>query len=126
MEQTRNTIFKVETYDVAKLKSNWRIVYFPDKVEIMVVTSYGKAMAVQQQSARRCLVLSKSQAPKAFPQVFTNSEIKGKELQQRTIILKVSPEQYAFVNRFGNVTAYLRSLIDRQMKYSIMKTTTHL
>lgn len=118
MEETRNKVFKVVTYDVSDLKKNWRIVYFPDKGEMMIVTSLGKAKEASDLSWGKSVILTKSQAPKAYPQVFTNSKIEQVELSQRTIVLKVSPEQYAFCRRFGNVSKYLRMLIDRQMKQS--------
>lgn len=116
MEQRLNEFLKVETYDVADMKSNWRIVYFPEKGEMMVVTSYGKANDVNGLTYDKSVILTKSQAPKAYPKVFRNSQIGKARQQQHKIILTITPEQYAFLHRFGNVNAYIRSLIDNQMK----------
>lgn len=117
MEQTLNKIIKVTTtYDVADMKANWRIVYFYKRRQIIMVSSFSNAVGIRQRHVGECRVLTKSQAPKAYPKVFTNSGIKKTVQTQHKIILTISPEQYAFLHRFGNVNAYIRSLIDRQMK----------
>lgn len=118
MEELTNKAINVVTYDVAEMKKNWRIVYFPDKSEMIVVSSLAKAKEASGLSWGTSVILTKSQAPKAYPDVFTNSEIGKVSLQKRTIVLHVSPEQYAFCHRFGDVSKYLRMLIDTQMKQS--------
>ena len=50
MEQTFNKAFKVETYDVAGMQRNWRIVYFPTSREMMVVKSVDKAEIARLQT----------------------------------------------------------------------------
>lgn len=67
-------------------------------------------------SAVNFAMVTKRQAPRSFPKVFTDSSAKTVELERRTIILRVSNEQYAFLSRFGNISAYLRQLIDKQMQ----------
>ncbi len=116
MEQTFNKTFSVDTYDVAEIQKNWRIVYFPEQREMMVVKSHDKAEIMVMRASKPAYVLTRRQAPRSFPKVFTDSTVKVVSLQQRTVILKVSNEQYDFMARFGNVSAYLRQLIDQQMK----------
>ena len=119
MEQTFNKPFHVNTYDVAEIQKNWRIIYFPQQEEVIIAKSYDKAelIATKESFRRVGYVLTRRQAPRSFPQVFYDSENQTeRELEKRTVILKVSPEQYAFIARFGNVSAYLRQLIDQQMK----------
>ena len=117
MEQTLNTIIKVTTtYDVADMKANWRIVYFYKRRQIIVVSNFSNAVGIRQRNVGECIVLTKSQAPKAYPKVFTNSGIKKAIQTQHKLILTITQEQYTFLHRFGNVNAYIRSLIDRQME----------
>ena len=117
MEQTFNKAFKVETYDVAGMQKNWRIVYFPTSREMMVVKSVDKAeIARLQTHGQTGVVLTRRQAPRSFPDVFHDSEAKPVNLEQRTVILKLSNEHYDFCAKFGNISAYLRMLIDRQME----------
>jgi hypothetical protein len=116
MEQTFNKTFSVDTYDVAGIQKNWRIVYFPEQQEMMVVKSHDKAAIVVMRSSKPAYVLTRRQAPRSFPSVFSDSEAKTVSLQQRTVLLIVSPEKYAFLAKQGNISAYLRSLIEREMQ----------
>ena len=117
MEQTFNKAFKVETYDVAGMQKNWRIVYFPEQHEMIVTKSLDKAeLARLKENDKSGIILTRRQAPRSFPSVFSDSTAKPVNLSQRTVIVKVSQQQYAFMAKFGNVSAYLRMLIDRQMK----------
>lgn len=118
MEQKFNELFKVKTYDVIGIKKQWRIIYIPNERKMMVVNNYYQAQAINAgRLDGKGIILTRTQAPKAFPDVFINSENDvPSDLPQRTIILKVSPEQYAFCARFGNISAYLRSLIDKEMQ----------
>ena len=115
MEQTFNKTIKVETYDVADIQKNWRIVYFPAAKEMIVTKSFDKAK-IALANDNTGVILTKRQAPRSFPNVFSDSSAKQVNLPQRTIILKVSHEQYAFLSKYGNISAYLRQLIDQQMK----------
>ena len=115
MEQIFNKAFKVETYDVAGMQKNWRIVYLPTRNEMIITKSYDKAQLVRIKTDYEGIILTRTQAPKAFPKVFTDSKAGTQaNLPQRTVILKVSPTQYAFCARHGNISAYLRSLIDSE------------
>lgn len=117
MEQTFNKAFKVETFDVANILKNWRIVYLPTTKEVIITKSVDKAKIARLQIPDRAgIILTKRQAPRSFPDVFTDSSAKPVELERRTVILRVSNEQYAYLSRFGNISAYLRRLIDQQMQ----------
>lgn len=119
MEQTFNKLIPVSTYDVAGIKKNWRIIYLPTTKKIIITKSYDKAQLARIKTDYEGIILTRTQAPKAFPEVFTDSEISiPTNLPQRTIILKVLPEQYAFCASHGNISAYLRSLIDRERTVS--------
>ena len=83
----------------------------------MVVKSVDKAEIARLQTfGQTRIVLTKRQAPRSFPDIFHDSEAKPVTLEKRTVILKLSNEQYAYCARFGNISAYLRSLIDREMQ----------
>lgn len=117
MEQTFNKTIKIETYDVADIQKNWRIVYFPEQHEMIVTKSLDKAeLARLKEKDKSGIILTRRQAPRSFPTVFSDSTAKPVNLTHRTVIVKVSQQQYAFMAKFGNVSAYLRMLIDGQMK----------
>lgn len=118
MEQKFNELIKVKTFDVVTIKKQWRIIHLPKEKKMMIVNNYYQAQAINASTLSGSgIILTRTQAPKAFPDVFIDSENDvPSDLPQRTIILKVSPEQYAFCARFGNISAYLRSLIDREMQ----------
>lgn len=117
MELTFNKAFKVTTFDVATIQKNWRIVYLPTTKEMIITKSVDKAKIARLQIPEKAgIILTKRQAPRSFPKVFTDSSAKPVNLEQRTVILRVSNEQYAFLSRFGNISGYLRQLIDEQMQ----------
>lgn len=119
MELKFNELFKVETFDVSDIKTNWRIIYIPKEKKMMVTKNYYQAQIINASMLKGAgIVLTRTQAPKAYPKVFHDSTIvPNTRLQlQRTIILKVSPEQYAICASHGNISAYLRSLIERDNK----------
>ncbi len=117
MELTFNKAFKVTTFDVATIQKNWRIVYLPTTKEMIITKSVDKAKIASLQIPEMAgIILTKRQAPRSFPKVFTDSSAKPVNLEQRTVILRVSNEQYAFLSRFGNISGYLRQLIDEQMQ----------
>ena len=118
MEQKLNELINVKNYDVSGMKKNYRIIYLPNEKKMMIVNNCYQAQAINASKLDGSgIILTATQAPKAFPDVFIDSENDvPSNLPQRTIILKVSPEQYAFCARFGNISAYLRSLIDREMQ----------
>lgn len=118
MEQKFNELFKGKAYDVVDIKKQWRIIYLPKEKKMMIVNNYYQAQAINASKLDgKGIILTRTQAPKAFPDVFIDSENDvPSDLPQRTIILKVSPEQYAFCATHGNISAYLRSLIERDNK----------
>lgn len=119
MEQTFNKVIKVETCDVADMHKNWRIVYFPSQKEMIITRNAPKAELEAARAGfenRTAIVLTKRQAPRSFPNVFNDSSAKPVTAEQRTIILKVSKEQYAFLASKGNISSYLRSLIDLEIR----------
>lgn len=116
MEQTFNKLLPVTTFDVADMDRNWMVIYLPEKKQVMILRTARIADKVISRLNENAIALTKSQAPKAYPEVFFNSKKKKMDQKERTIVLKVSPEQYAFCHRSKNISDYLRKLIDEQMK----------
>ena len=118
MEQKFYKLFKGKAYDVVGIKKQWRIIYIQRENMMTIANNYYQAQAINMSKFDgKGVILTRTQAPKAFPDVFIDSEIDvPSNLPQRTIILKVTPEQYTFCATHGNISAYLRSLIDNDKK----------
>lgn len=101
-------------FDVTALGRNHRILYNKEKKTIIIKSSNEQAMKAN--TNERAEVLTASKAPRVYPDVFTNTSKTQYEGDTRTIILRVPQEMYLFCCRQGNITAYLRSLIDREMQ----------
>lgn len=111
-----NKVIKLTSkkFDVAELSGNHRILYNKEGQTIIIKCSRGLAMKANVSG--KVEVLTASQATRRYPDVFTNSSRTMFEGDTRTIILRVPQEMYLFCCRQGNITAYLRSLIDREMQ----------
>ena len=106
-----------EPMDVSGILKNNRILYFKDegKVVFKSCTAFARK-ANREEFGGRAIILTKNEAPKLYPKVFINSQKKEYEGETRTIILHVNREQHAFCRQQGNISAFLRSLIDREMQ----------
>lgn len=106
-----------EKLDVAKFSKNHRILYFPSQRQIIIKCSREVALRDNKEKFDgKAIVLTKGQAPRSYPDVFTNTSKQMYDGEKRTILLRVPKEMYVFCCRHGNVTAYLRSLIENDMK----------
>ncbi|MDY4040015.1 MAG: hypothetical protein SOY49_11405 [Prevotella sp.] len=101
-------------YDVAVLGRDHRILYYKKQKTIIIKSSYGQAMKANADG--RAEVLTASQAPRRYPDVFTDSSKSQFEGDTRTIMLRVPQDMYVFCCRQGNITAYLRGLIKKEME----------
>ena len=118
MEQVFNESFKVETYDVANIKKSWRIIYCPREKTMLVTKSFYQAQVILATRMKDGgIMLTRTKAPKAFPDVFMDSEVKvSQSKKMRKFLLKMPSEQFTFCARHGNISAYIRSLIDKEMQ----------
>lgn len=106
-------------FDVSGLGRNHRIIYIPWLKRIVIKSSSKTAMLDNEvKYAGRAEILTASQAPRRYPDVFTDSSKSQFEGDTRTIMLRVPQDMYVFCCRQGNITAYLRSLIEAEMKKS--------
>lgn len=103
-------------FDVAGLGRNHRILYYQREKTIIIKSSYEQAMKANADG--RAEVLTASQAPRRYPDVFTDSSKSQFEGDTRTIMLRVPQDMYVFCCRQGNITVYLRGLIRREMECS--------
>lgn len=104
-------------FDVSGLGRNHRIIYIPWLKRIVIKSSSKTAMLDNEvKYAGEAEILTASQAPRRYPQVFTNSSKTQFSGDIRTIMLRVPSDMYRFCCKQGNITAYLRSLIEKEMK----------
>lgn len=113
MEQTFNKKIPVKRYDVTAMKHLWRIVFFPENSE-MIVTK--RPEIAKKLAVAGSIVLTKSNAPKAFPGVFVNTSIETVRDEAKVVMVRLSAEQYAFCHRSMRASNFIRGLIDEQMK----------
>ena len=104
-------------FDVSGIIRTQRILYFKDEGKIIIKSSEKLAIREIEKNYKTANfeVLSASKAARRYPKVFKNSSKKEFHGPTRTIILKVSPDMYQFCCEKGNITAYLRTLISREM-----------
>ena len=104
-------------YDVAVLGRDHRILYYKKQKTIIIKSSSRLAMLDNETKYDgKAEVLTASQAHRRYPQVFTNSTKTQFNGEIRTIMLRVPSDMYVFCCKQGNITAYLRSLIEKEMK----------
>ena len=104
-------------FDVSELGRDQRILYFKEEEEIIIKSSSRLAMLDNETKYDgKAEVLTASQAHRRYPQVFTNSTKTQFNGEIRTIMLRVPSDMYVFCCQQGNITAYLRSLIEKEMK----------
>lgn len=119
MELNKLIKLSSEKFDVSELGRNHRIIYIPWLKSIIIKSCRLTAMSDNEKKyAGRAIVLSKGQAPRSYPEVFTNTSKSKSEGEIRTFLLRVTADMYVFCCRHGNITAYLRSLIEKEMKKS--------
>ena len=114
METNKKIKLTSQKFDVAELTRNHRILYNKEEKTIIIKCSRGQAMKANVSG--KVEVLTASQATRRYPDVFTNSSRTMFEGDMRTIMLRVPSDMYLFCCRQGNITAYLQSLIDREMQ----------
>ena len=107
-------------YDVAGMLRTHRILYFKKDAKIIVKSSVSLAMRDirEKYAGREVECLTPGQAHRRYPDVFRNSLRKNFDGEYRTIMLRVPADMHAFCCRQGNITAYLQSLIIREMQKS--------
>ena len=116
MELNKKIKLTSKLFDVSGLTRNHRILYFEEEKNIIIKSSKEKAENDNATFDGEAEILTASQATRRYPTVFTNSSRKKFEGQTRTIILHVPSEMHIFCCRQGSITAYLKSLIEREMK----------
>lgn len=116
MELNKEIKLPFGLFDVAGLSRNHRILYYLREKTIIIKSSYEQAMKANADG--RAEVLTASQAPRRYPDVFTDSSKSQFEGDTRTIMLRVPQDMYVFCCRQGNITSYLRGLIRREMECS--------
>ena len=112
----RKVIRLHEKFDVRGLGRNNRILYYKDDNEIIIEKSVARAL--KSNADGKAEVLTVGNAPRRYPEVFFNSARKDMKFggDVRTIILKVPSEMYLHCCRQGNITAYLKGLIESEIK----------
>lgn len=114
MELNKEIKLPLGKFDVSELSRNHRILYYKREKKIIIKSSYEQAHKAN--ASGRAEILTAPQAPRRYPDVFTNSSKSQFEGEYRTIMLRVPQDMYVFCCRQGNITAYLRSLIEKEMK----------
>lgn len=105
-----------QPFDVSGMQRQQRILYFPEKGSVILKCS---ALSANYDNTtihnNTAVVLTARFATRKYPDIFTNKTEKKVDLEKRTIVMTVSPEIYDFCASHGNISAFLRGLIEREM-----------
>lgn len=117
MELNKEINVEQQLLDVSQVSRIQRILFFPERRVAIVKcdTSATKRDLCKKYQGVNVKVLTRSQAPRQYPKYFADSTKPVVELDKRTILFTVSPEQYQFCCQQGNISEYLRRLINREM-----------
>ena len=117
MELNKDIKLPFGLFDVSELGRDHRILYFKDEEKVVIKSCVRLALLDNEQKYNsRAEILTASQAVRRYPAVFTDTSKKSFDGDIRTIMLRVPKEMYVFCCQQGNITAFLRSLIEREMK----------
>lgn len=117
MELNKDIQLPFGLFDVSELGRDHRILYFKDEEKVVIKSCVRLAILDNEQKYNsRAEILTASQAVRRYPDVFTDTTKKVFDGDMRTIMLRVPREMYVFCCRQGNITAFLRSLIEHEMK----------
>lgn len=106
-------------FDVAGLGRNQCLLYFKEEGKIIVKCNADMATIDNETKyGGRAIVLTASKCERRYPQVFTDSSKVQFSGNIRTIILRVPSHIYMHCRKQGNITAYLKSLIEKDMEKS--------
>lgn len=120
-----NKVIKLSSrkrFEVSGIIRTRRILYFKEENKIIIKCSAAAAIEELEKSlyTKAAEILSPSQAARRFPEVFKNSSKRDlQDGKDRMIILRVPSEMYRFCCRHGQITAYLQSLIKKEMDSSL-------
>lgn len=106
-------------FDVSGLGRNQCLLYFKEEGKVIVKCNADRA-AIDNETkyGGRAIVLTASKCKRRYPQVFTDSSKVQFSGNIRTIMLRVPSHIYVHCCKQGNITAYLRTLIEKDMEKS--------
>ena len=117
MELNKEIRLTNEPFDVSVLGRDHRVLYFAEEKKIIIKSAYNLAVLENMiKYGGKAIVLTASQCPRRYPQVFTDSSKKQFIGDKRTIMLRVPTDMYTFCCQQGNITEYLQSLIKKDME----------
>lgn len=108
---------KGDKLNISTVKPHQRIVYIKDTNSAVVVYSQRVAPQIRILYGESAVMMSPGQAIAMYPEIFYTD--KSEEVPRRQfdkhLFLYVSEKQEKFVKTKGNVSEYIRSIIDREM-----------
>ena len=108
---------KGDKLNIATVKPHKRVVYIKDTNSVVVVYSQRVAPQVRMLYGESAVMLSPVQAIAMYPEIFytdTSEKVSSRRFD-RNLFLYISEKQEKFVKTKGNVSEYIRSIIDREM-----------
>lgn len=107
-----------EKINISNVKPQQRIVYIKDSDSVVVVYSQRVAPQIRMLYGDSAIMMPPSQALAMYPEkFFADSSMKeSRAIFNKNIFLYVNEEQERFIKSKGNVSQYIRSLIDRAME----------
>lgn len=103
-------IQKGQPFNVYGMPRTHRILFSQEEGEIIIKCDAARAQLENIERGGRALVLSPSKAVQLFPEIFVEDD------GGKTIWLNLSSEMVEFCEEQGDVTTFIRKLIEQAMK----------
>lgn len=116
-----NKVIKLKAgklFDLSEVKTQQRVVYIKDTESIVIVYSQRVAPQIRIMYGDNAILMTAHQAADMYPEKFTfsNDGKSSRSTFNKGVMFYMNEEQFEFVKTKGNVSAYVRSLIDKEME----------
>ena len=115
-----NALIKLgaEKFNVAELMDRNKVLYFPSLHSVIIKPNWDTIKKDWESLSQigDFVILSKYEAPRQFPELFTNPSAKKATESNVGVTVMLNAEQAQFCRRHGKIATYLRGLIIREME----------
>ena len=116
-----NKVIKLKAgklFDLSEVKTQQRVVYIKDTDSVVVVYSQRFAPQIRIMYGDSAILMTAYQAATMYPEKFTFSKDDNSSRMtfNKPVMIYMNASQAEFVKSKANVSAFIRSLIDKEME----------
>ena len=117
-----NKVIKLKAgklFDLSEVKTQQRVVYIKDTDSVVVVYSQRVAPQIRIMYGDSAILMPAYQAATMYPEKFTFSKDDNSSRMtfNKPVMIYMNSSQAEFVKSKANVSAFIRSLIDKEMEH---------